>query len=345
MIEVRDIIVDLGKFKLGPISISVKEKEYVTLIGPNGSGKTTLLKTISGFYKPVKGKIILNSYDITRLPPEKRDIAYLPQTLSLFDNMSVKDNIAFGLRARRLPKNEIETRIKEIAEELGILELLDRKTTTLSGGQQQIVSLARALVIRPKLLLLDEPLSMIDVENRDKFVKLLKWIPKSYDIPVIHVTHNWEEVVGLSDWVYVINGGKLLEEGDVDEVFHRPKNIFTAKFTGFENIFDSEIVDNGKTAVIGNGLRLILPKPLQRSRACICFRPENVIILNERRNENPYKNVFEGTVIDKIRTLLGVKLYIKLDDNVIVTAFSLHTNIDIGQRVFIEIPPKDLHVI
>jgi len=173
---------------------------------------------------------------VTEIPPEARDISYVPQGYAVFDHMSVYENIEYGLRFRGVPSGERRRLVEEIAEDLGIKHLLGRKAVNLSGGEQQRVALARALVVRPKVLLLDEPLSMLDRVTRERIIPLLKELPRRYETTVIHVTHDWDEAYSLADKVFIMNMGRVIEEGDPAQIFERPRSVFTAQFLGFQNV-------------------------------------------------------------------------------------------------------------
>ena len=210
MIEIRDLLVNLSGFALSIDKLDIYKKEYLVVLGPSGVGKTILLLALAGIVKPIKGSIRINGVDITNYPPEKRGIALVPQNYALFPHMSVYDNIAYGLRVRGTPEQEIRERVKEITERLGITHLLHRKPLTLSGGEQQRVALARALVIEPELLLLDEPLSALDPRLRINAIKLLKGLHRELGFTAIHVTHNLAEALSLATRIAYMEKGRLI---------------------------------------------------------------------------------------------------------------------------------------
>ncbi len=214
MVELRNVVVRLRYFTLGPINTVFERETYNVILGPTGSGKSTLLKTIAGIYKVSEGNVVIDGIDVSKEPPETRNVSYVPQGYAIFDHMTVYENIEYGLRFKGIPKPERRRLIIEIAKDLGIDYLLNRRAVNLSGGEQQRVALARALVIKPKVLLLDEPpLSMLDRETRDRIILMLRELPKKYGITVVHVTHDWDEAYSLADKVYIMNEGKVLEEG------------------------------------------------------------------------------------------------------------------------------------
>ena len=210
MIELRGLLVRLGDFTLSVEGLRVQRGEYMVVLGPSGVGKTVLLLTLAGLITPEKGSIVINGVDVTRYPPERRGVALVPQGYALFPHMSVYDNIAYGLRVRGAPEQEVRVRIKEIAERLGITHLLHRKPLTLSGGEQQRVALARALVIEPELLLLDEPLSALDPRLRINAMKLLMGLHRELGFTAIHVTHNLVEALSLATRIAYMEKGRLI---------------------------------------------------------------------------------------------------------------------------------------
>ncbi len=189
---------------------------YCVILGPTGAGKSLLLEIIAGIVKPDKGRVSMDGKDITDLPPEKRGIGFVPQDCALFPHMNVRKNIAYGLRHEK--GHEKDKKVKEIAEKLGILHLLDRKPATLSGGEMQRVALARALVIKPKLILLDEPLSAVDLGTKKKLINELKYVRSEFGIPIAHVTHDILEAAMLAEEMAVVMNGRIVKSGRAEDV-------------------------------------------------------------------------------------------------------------------------------
>ncbi len=214
------------------VSLEVSDGEFFTLLGPSGCGKTTTLRIIAGLEKPTRGRVYIDGVDVTDLPPRKRDVAMVFQTYALYPHMKVYDNIAFPLKLRKLPKDEIDRRVKEVAELLRIKELLDRYPKQLSGGQQQRVALARALVRKPKVWLMDEPLSNLDALLRVRMRAELKRLQKELGITTIYVTHDQVEAMSMADKIAVMNAGRVLQVGTPAEIYGRPKTLFVAGFIG-----------------------------------------------------------------------------------------------------------------
>jgi molybdate/tungstate transport system ATP-binding protein len=305
MLEVREISKDYREFHLRGITFSVKEGEHFIILGPSGAGKTVLLEVIAGIIEPDSGKIFLNGEDVTDLPPEKRGLAYIPQNYALFPNMSVFDNIAFGLRVRKRSKAEIERKVRELSEVLGISHLLNRKPKTLSGGEQQRVAIARALAIEPELLLLDEPFANLDVGTRGKLLREMKRWRRELGFTALHVTHSFEEALSLGDRVGVMLNGKLIQTGPIKEVFSRPASEEVARFLGFENIIEG--IAEGRILKV-NDLKIELPVEAS-GRVRIGVRPEDIVLFAEPLKSS-MRNTFEAVVegIEELGPLVRVML-------------------------------------
>lgn len=220
------------KVVLDKLSLTVYDNEFFVILGPSGEGKSTLLKIIAGIEKPDAGKVYIDGKDVTNLPPNKRNIAMVFQNYALYPNKNVFENIAFPLKMRKLPKDEIKRRVTEIAERLGIKDILDKPINKISGGQQQRVALARALVRDPTLFLLDEPLSNIDPRTRFSAIKLLKSIQKEYKKTFILVTHNYAEAATLGDRIGVLHNGKFEQIGNYTELYEKPLTKWVGEFIG-----------------------------------------------------------------------------------------------------------------
>ena len=305
MLEVRSLSKNWKEFSLRKISFDVRKGEYFIILGPSGAGKTLLLELIAGIYEPDEGRILMDGKDITGLPPERRGLAYIPQNYALFPNMRVFDNIAFGLKLRKLPKAEIEKKVKEIAEILDISHLLHRKPGTLSGGESQRVAIARALVIEPELLLLDEPFANLDVQTRGRLISEMKRWREDLGFTALHVTHSFEEAVSLGTRVGIMLDGRLVQIGGVREVFSRPASEAVAKFLGFENIIEGTA--SGRV-LKANRLKIELPVEAE-GRIRVGIRPEDIILsLNPVRTSA--RNVFRAEVeaVEELGPLVRVQL-------------------------------------
>ncbi|MGQ9617293.1 MAG: ABC transporter ATP-binding protein, partial [Spirochaetota bacterium] len=237
MIRVKNLYVELKEFSLKNINISVERNQFFVLIGPTGAGKTVLLEAIAGLVRVKSGKIIIGKRDITHLPPEKRGISIVYQDYALFPHLTVYNNIIYGLHYHRVEKQEKNRRIKELVQQLNLDHLLHRYPGTLSGGELQRVTLARALVIHPDILLLDEPFSALDPGFREEIRMHLKRLHKTSNSTFIMVTHDFSEAISLGDKVAVINNGRIEQTGEINDIFERPHSKFVADFVGIKNIF------------------------------------------------------------------------------------------------------------
>ena len=319
MLRVEGLGIRLGEFDLREISFEVHDGEYFVLLGPTGTGKTVLVECIAGLHRPSRGRIWLDGRDITDLPPEERGIAYVPQDYALFPNLTAYENIAFGLRVRKLSDAQVRAKVAELAEWLGITYLLERFPLTLSGGEKQRVALARALAVEPKVLLLDEPLAAVDEETRERLCRELKTIQRQSGATFIHVSHNFEETLAVADRIGVMNFkteeaghkgkrrdwrvGRLLQVGTPEEVFYRPANEFVARFTRSENIWRGEvrgqIGDWVQVWVNGTILWVQRPKGQETlpSEVTLVIRPERVRLLPMREESEGQMNLLHGEVV------------------------------------------------
>ena len=283
------------------INLTINRGEFMALLGPSGSGKSTTLYLIAGIYKPTRGRILFDGEDVTNKPPKDRNIGLVFQNWALYPHMKVYENIAFPLRLKKLPEEEIRKKVREVAEMLRIGHLLDRLPWQLSGGQQQRVAIARALVKEPRVLLLDEPLSNLDAVLRISVRAELKRLQRRLGITTIYVTHDQAEALAMADRIALINEGRLVQVGTPDEVYTRPATVFVGGFLGNPpmNFVDAEIRLEGEepVAVVGEA-RLRLPRRywgVIRERglreAILGLRPEDITIRG-----SPGENCLPGKV-------------------------------------------------
>ncbi|MEM8775928.1 MAG: ABC transporter ATP-binding protein [Pseudomonadota bacterium] len=243
-VDVRDAVKRYGDFTaLKTISLSIRDNEFFTLLGPSGCGKTTLLRMIAGFEDVTEGEIFLFGEEIENLPPHKRSVNTVFQNYALFPHMTVLENVSFGLEMLGNSKTEAQKRAGEVLEMVQLSQFSKRKPSQLSGGQQQRVALARALAPKPKVLLLDEPLSALDLKLRKAMQVELKHLQRETGITFIFVTHDQEEALTMSDRVAVMSAGELQQMGDARDIYERPRNVFVADFIGETNLLDVTVAD------------------------------------------------------------------------------------------------------
>lgn len=300
MIELKSLCIDLGAFHLRDLTLNIRDGEYFIVLGPTGSGKTVLLETIAGLHSVKSGVILLNGLEVTKTEPEKRGIGIVYQDYVLFPHLSVIKNIAFGLRQRGRSRKEAEAEAGWTIELLGLSSLLNRKIGTLSGGEKQKVALARALAIKPKVLLLDEPLSALDPETREKVQQELREIRNKLNQTIIHVTHDFEEAVSLGERIAVLGNGCIMQVGTADEIFCQPKSEFVARFAMTRNIFAGEVRDGGdEGANIDIGGTSIWAVTNLRGHRYASLRPEDILISTQPFVSSA-RNSFMGTITDVV---------------------------------------------
>jgi putative spermidine/putrescine transport system ATP-binding protein len=242
LIEIRDLAKSFGNVKaVDDISLDIESGEFITLLGPSGSGKTTVLRMIAGFEDPDAGSIKLNGEDITHLPPFDRDVNTVFQDYALFPHMSVQENVEYGLRTRKVAKAERAKQALDAIASVKLEETVDRLPHQLSGGQRQRIALARALVLRPRVLLLDEPLGALDRQLREEMQVELKKIQRDAGITFVFVTHDQEEAMRMSDRIVVFNSGRIEQVGTPEQVYEEPRTNFVAGFLGTANIFSVDV--------------------------------------------------------------------------------------------------------
>jgi ABC-type Fe3+/spermidine/putrescine transport system ATPase subunit len=270
--------------RVGPINLHVEDGELVTLLGPSGSGKTTTLRMIAGFIDVDKGSIEFDSRDVTNLPTRERKIGMVFQSVALFPNMSVYQNIAFGPDMAEWPHDKTVKRVEELADMLDIRHLLMRKINEISGGEAQRVALARALAKEPALLLLDEPLSALDPQLRERLQTEIRRIQKKVGITTIYVTHSQDEAFAISDRVAIIEDGIVVQVGTPEEIYNRPANEFVARFLGSGNIVEGTVRKDmdEMTYVDAVGLKLPIANNLDvGSLVKLSIKPEDIVISDE----------------------------------------------------------------
>lgn len=329
MIQLSDIVVKFGDMEaLHNINVHVREGEFFTFLGPSGCGKTTTLRTITGFIEPVSGTVSMQGRDITHVPIEKRNIGIVFQSYALFPTMTVHDNIAFGLKIKKLKKDEIEQKVQEIARKVDLKERhLKRAVSQLSGGQQQRVAIARALVTEPAVICMDEPLSNLDAKLRVQLRNELKKMQKDFGITTIYVTHDQEEALTLSDRIAVFNKGYIEQTGTPNEIYNHSATEFVANFIGDINPLTDEA---------------ILKKLGLNTKEHHFIRLERVRV-NDNAQDGQICNL-TGTIESREYYGLYIKYYIRLE-NQTIKVIEKNDGIRIyeaGEKVTVGIHPADV---
>jgi len=296
IIKLEDIVKRFGSVvATDGVSLEIEDGELFTLLGPSGCGKTTILRLIAGFYKPDRGNIYFNNTDVTNIRPSERNIGMVFQNYALWPHMKVHKNLSYALKMRKLSHREVDIRVTQILELVGLLGLHDRYPGQLSGGQQQRVALGRALVLNPEVLLLDEPLSNLDAKFRVQVRTEIRALQKELGITTIYVTHDQEEALTISDRIAVLDNGKVIQIGIPEELYQAPETRFVADFVGVNNLID------GKVETINEGAKLMMVgtdvgkfsvgfnKQFRENDHCVlCIRPEE-IVLEVHEQENSIK--------------------------------------------------------
>ncbi|MCR4265875.1 ABC transporter ATP-binding protein [Nitratireductor sp. ZSWI3] len=283
-LDLKELTLAYGKtIAVDRLNLPIRKGELIALLGPSGCGKTTTMRAITGLLKPASGTITLDGRDITRLPANKREVGLVFQSYALFPHLSVFENVAFGLRLRKLPSAEINRQVGDGLALVGLSRFHNRKPAELSGGQQQRVALARSLVMQPKVLLLDEPLSNLDARLRLEMRTELQRVQRESGVTMVFVTHDQNEALALADRIVVMKDGRIEQLGSPEDVYNRPVSRFVADFVGFENIFS---VENGRLHTQNGPVDLSVPVPPETSG--LAWRPK-MVRLGEGR--------FEGEVL------------------------------------------------
>jgi len=287
-----------GSIVLKPLTLEVAAGEILALIGPSGSGKTTALRSVAGFVRPASGRILIGGTDVTNLPPYERGLAMVVQNYALFPHMRVSENVAFGLNARRAPKDLIQQRVEESLRTVGMSQYARRLPRELSGGQQQRVAIARALAVRPRVLLLDEPLSALDAQIRRSMVEEIARLHADLpDLTILYVTHDQSEALTLADRIAILKDGELSAIGRTGELYRRPPNRFAAEFLGRANllpvIVQGQAAQSGFVTVRAGDAELIAAandQPVGAQRL-LCVRPHNLSLSGDAERSNRISSV------------------------------------------------------
>ena len=282
IIEIKNVSKSFGeKCILRDVSISVKQGEFLTLLGPSGCGKTTLLRMIAGFGSPDSGEILINGTDITDMPAHERPVNTVFQRYALFPHLDVYENIAFGLKLHKVPEDEIDKRVRKVLKMVSMTDYEDRDVESLSGGQQQRVAIARAIVNQPKVLLLDEPLSALDLKMRKDMQIELKEMHRKLGITFIYVTHDQEEALTLSDTIVVLDNGDIKQIGTPTDIYNEPQNAFVADFIGESNILNGKMIQDKLVEFAGHEFECVDEGFGENVDVDVVVRPEDIYITNK----------------------------------------------------------------
>lgn len=304
MIRLTDVSCRVGAFALRSINLEIERGEYFAILGPTGAGKTKLLEIIAGLQQPSSGDVWIGDENVTALLPERRRVGFMYQDYLLFPHLTVRKNILFGLREKR--RLERHRRVDEISRLLGIEHLLDRHITGLSGGEQQRIALARALAPQPRVLLLDEPLSALDPQNRRAVRRELIALHEQLGTTTIHVTHDFEEALVVADRLAVMNEGEIVQVGPPEEVVRRPESAFVANFFGIENLFKGEIVRCNEAessgaetynAIFKSGAIQLSVIAEREGPAYAVIRPEDIVVSREVAHSSAMNNL-SGRIVE-----------------------------------------------
>ena len=322
---------------LNDLSLSIKDEEFVTLLGPSGCGKTTTLRIIGGFVTPDTGTVYFDGQQINKLPPYKRNVNTVFQKYSLFPHLNVIENVSFGLRLKKLPRDKINATASDMLRLVGLEGFEKRDVGSLSGGQQQRVAIARALVNSPRVLLLDEPLGALDLKLRKELQGELKRIQKQTGITFVYVTHDQEEALTLSDTIVVMNRGVIQQIGSPIDIYNEPQNAFVAHFIGESNIIDGYMIEDGVVEFSGRTFACVDQGFAQNENVDVVIRPEDLEITQ------PAQGMITGVV--ELVTFMGMHYIITVDSGGYKWQIRSTKAQEPGQAVGLSVAPDGIHVM
>ena len=338
------------------VSLTIKKGEFMTFLGPSGCGKTTTLRIIAGFEAPDQGRVILAGRDVTALRPYERDVHTVFQHYALFPHYSVFDNVAFGLRLRRLPEDEVTRRVTEALLLVKLPNFAERKTTQLSGGQMQRIALARALVGRPSVLLLDEPLGALDLKLRKDMQLELKSLQRKLGITFVYVTHDQEEAMTMSDRIAVFNQGRIEQLGMPEEIYERPQTSFVADFIGSANVLSAKIIgaEAGRLRLkVEDALEFEIPGAgTVGDLMKLAVRPERIAVRYRVESETSAGAIrFKGTLVENVYVGNASQIFLKPFGEAGKTLLSVSMDAqhrarrEPGSAVWADIKPSDVLIL
>ena len=340
IIELSHISKSFGdKQVLDDVSLFVKKGEFVTILGPSGCGKTTLLRILAGFGTSDEGEIRIDGKDITNVPPHERPVNTVFQRYALFPHLNVYDNIAFGLKLKKVKEDEIELRVRKALKMVGMTDYEWRDVNSLSGGQQQRVAIARAIVNRPQVLLLDEPLAALDLKMRKDMQMELKDMHKTLGITFVYVTHDQEEALTLSDTIVVMSEGKVQQIGTPTDIYNEPANSFVADFIGESNILNGVMLKDCKVQFLGREFECVDKGFGENVPVDVVIRPEDIYIMAKTDS-----GMLEGTVQSCIFKGVHYEMTVTTPDGYEIMIQDYNA-FEVGQQVSMIIKPSDIHVM
>ena len=338
IIEVKGVSKFFGeKTALDNINLSIKKGEFVTILGPSGCGKTTLLRLIAGFQTASEGVIRIAGEEITQTPPHKRPVNTVFQKYALFPHLNVYDNIAFGLKLKKMPKDTVLKKVKAALKMVGMTDYEYRDVNSLSGGQQQRVAIARAIVNEPEVLLLDEPLAALDLKMRKDMQMELKEMHKTLGITFVYVTHDQEEALTLSDTIVVMSEGRIQQIGTHVDIYNEPINSFVADFIGESNIIEGVMIQDRLVQILGAKFDCVDTGFGQNKPVDVVIRPEDVDLVE------PEKGTITGVVTHLI--FKGVHYEMEVQANGFEWLVHSTDMFPVGQKVGIHVDPFDIQIM
>ena len=332
-----EVVFEDGERILKKINLDIKDKEFVTFLGPSGCGKTTTLRIIGGFLEPTSGDVFFEGKRINGLPPYKRNVNTVFQRYALFPHLNVYENIAFGLRVKKLPDKEIVKRVGEMLELVNLKGFEKRSVARLSGGQQQRVAIARALVNHPKVLLLDEPLGALDLKLRKEMQTELRKIQQALELTFIYVTHDQEEALTMSDTVVVMNNGNIQQIGSPTDIYNEPVNAFVADFIGESNIINGIMPEDCVAEFLGHRFECVDKGFAKNEKVDVVIRPEDIKIVPPANAK--LKGIVESVVFKGVHYEMTV--------NGMEHKWIIHSTLHepVGTMIGMEIAPFDIHIM
>lgn len=338
IIDLKHISVKLGDNQvLDDLSLYIRDREFITLLGPSGCGKTTILRVIAGFLEPDEGDVIFEDKKINGVPPHKRQVNTIFQRYALFPHLNVYENVAFGLRIKKAPESEIEKTVSEMLSIVNLSGFEKRNINSLSGGQQQRVAIARALAVKPRVLLLDEPLGALDLKLRREMQVELKKIQQQMGITFIYVTHDQEEALTMSDTVVVLNQGYIQQIGTPVDIYNEPTNAFVADFIGESNIIDGVMIRDRLVRILGAEFACVDEGFGENMPVDVVIRPEDVVLTPPSQGE------LKGVVTDIIFKGVHYEMHVMVNGY----EWLVHSTVStpIGAEVGLSVEPSNIQIM